>query len=51
LQEGIEQGMQQEKAEIAKNMLNKGYQTDAIRELIGLSQEELEKLQKEASKN
>ena len=43
-QEGIQQGMQQEKLEIAKEMLRKGYSSDAVKELTGLSRKELNNL-------
>ena len=47
MQEGMQQGMQQEKLGIAKEMLRKGYSSDAVKELTGLSRAELKKLQGE----
>jgi predicted transposase/invertase (TIGR01784 family) len=48
LQEGKQQGMQARNLEIAKNMLSKGYQAEAVLDLTGLSKEELENLKKAA---
>ena len=45
LQEGMQQGMQTRNLEIAKEMLRKGYSSDAVKELTGLSRAELKKLQ------
>ncbi len=50
-EEGREEGIQTRNLEIAKNMLRKGYSLDVVAELTGLSQEELEGLQKESSKS
>ena len=40
----MQQGIQQEKLEIAKEMLRKGYSSDAVKELTGLSRKELNNL-------
>ncbi len=40
----MEQGMKQEKIEIAKNMLKKNMEIDLISSCTGLSIEEIEKL-------
>ena len=45
-QRGMQQGMQQEKLHIAKNMLSKGFAANLIRELAGISEEELRQLEK-----
>ncbi|MEM7383259.1 MAG: hypothetical protein AAF400_03030, partial [Bacteroidota bacterium] len=45
LQQGMQQGMQQEKLGIARTMLGKGYSSDAVEELTGLSSERLHGLQ------
>jgi predicted transposase/invertase (TIGR01784 family) len=42
---GMQQGMQQGLERTAKNMLRKGYDYSAVKELTGLSDEELKKLQ------
>ncbi|KIP22646.1 hypothetical protein JV16_00326 [Anoxybacillus ayderensis] len=44
LKEGVERGLQQEKRQIAKKMLAKGYDVQTIHELTELSLEEIEKL-------
>ena len=44
-QEGIEQGIQQEKIEVAKTMLNKNMKIEDIMDITGLSKEEIENLQ------
>ena len=44
-QEGIEQGIQQEKIEVAKTMLNINMKIEDIMDITGLSKEEIEKLQ------
>jgi predicted transposase/invertase (TIGR01784 family) len=44
LKEGIEQGIKQRNIEIAKNMLKKKIDIDAISECTGLSKKEIEKL-------
>jgi predicted XRE-type DNA-binding protein len=50
-QEGMQQGMQQEKLHIAKNMLSKLHlDIKAVKEATGLSEEELIKLQEEAQR-
>ena len=49
-QEYMQQGMQQEKLLIAKNMLSEGFATNLIQKLAGLSVEELKKLQEESKK-
>lgn len=43
-QEGIEQGIAQRNAEIAKAMLAKGYDPAMVQELTGLAAEEIEAL-------
>ena len=45
MQQGIQQGMQTRNLEIARNMLRKGYNFDAVEELTGLSSERLHGLQ------
>ena len=48
MQKGIQQGMQQEKVEIAKNMLfNLHLDIDVVQKATGLSSEALRKLQTE----
>jgi hypothetical protein len=42
--------MQQEKLIIAKNMLSKGFAANLIRELSGISEEELRQLEKTYTK-
>ena len=37
---GMQEGMQEEKLHIAKNMLSKGFTANLIRELAGISEEE-----------
>ena len=50
-QEGMQQGMQQEKLSIAKHLLsNLHLDTQAVAQATGLSQEELEKLQEKSKK-
>ncbi|SFA59158.1 conserved hypothetical protein (putative transposase or invertase) [Anoxybacillus pushchinoensis] len=44
LKEGVERGLQQEKRQIAKKMLEKGYDVQTIHELTELSVEEIEGL-------
>ncbi|MCG3083312.1 transposase [Anoxybacillus sp. LAT_35] len=44
LKEGVERGLQQEKRQIAKKMLEKGYDVQTIHELTELSMEEIEGL-------
>jgi predicted transposase/invertase (TIGR01784 family) len=48
MQQGIQQGMQTEKLHIAKNMLAKGLAIHLIRELAGVSEEDLMRLQEES---
>jgi predicted transposase YdaD len=50
-QEYMQQGMQQEKLSIAKNMLSKGLAANLIQELAGISAEELSQLEKDYAKN
>jgi hypothetical protein len=40
----MREGIQREKMAIARNMLSKGYQANAVLDLTGLSKEKLEKL-------
>jgi predicted transposase/invertase (TIGR01784 family) len=47
---GIQQGMQQEKLHIAKNMLSEGLATNLIKKLAGISEEEFRQLEKTYSK-
>ena len=49
-QEYMQQGMQQEKLHIARNMLSEGFAANLVQKLAGLSVEELKKLQEEAQK-
>ncbi len=44
-QEGIEQGIKQEKLRAARNLLKNGVSLELIKESIGLSREELISLQ------
>ena len=46
-QEYMQQGMQQEKLHIARNMLSEGFASNVIRKLAGLSAEELRQLEKD----
>ena len=46
MQKGIQQGMQQKKIHIAKNMSSKGFTPSLIQELSGISTEELRQLKK-----
>jgi recombination-promoting nuclease RpnB len=50
MQQGRQEGMQTEKLHIAKNMLAKGLAIHLIRELAGVSEEDLMRLQEESSK-
>ena len=43
-EEGIKQGIKQEKTKVAQNMLNKGLDKDLIKEITGLSLEEINDL-------
>jgi predicted transposase YdaD len=43
--------MQQEKLHIAKNMLSKGFAANLIRELAGISEEELRQLEKSCTED
>ena len=43
-QEGIKQGTEQEKMEIAKNLLSQNVDMDVIMKATGLTKEEIEKL-------
>ena len=43
-EKGIEKGIEQEKIDIAKNMLSKNIDISVISECTGLSKEEIEKL-------
>ena len=45
-EKGIEQGVEQEKIEIAKELLNNNVSLDIIMKSTGLSKEEIEKLKK-----
>jgi predicted transposase YdaD len=45
-QQGMQQGMQEEKLHIAKNMLSKGFASNLIQELSGISEEEFRQLEK-----
>ena len=49
--EGMQQGMQQEKIYIAKNMFSRGFTPNLIQELSGISAEELRQLEKEYIKS
>jgi predicted transposase/invertase (TIGR01784 family) len=42
--EGIEEGKQQEKINVARNLKQKGTELDTITEVTGLSRKEIEKL-------
>ena len=46
MQQGMQQGMQEEKLHIAKNMLSKGFASNLIQELSGISEEEFRQLEK-----
>ena len=46
MEKGVEKGMEQEKLEIAKNMLKKGLDVALICEMTGLSEEQINQLQK-----
>jgi predicted transposase YdaD len=48
---GRQQGIQQEKLHIAKNMLSKGFAANLIQELAGISAEELRQLEKTYAEN
>jgi predicted transposase/invertase (TIGR01784 family) len=46
MQQGMQEGMQEEKLHIAKNMLSKGFASNLIQELSGISEEEFRQLEK-----
>jgi predicted transposase/invertase (TIGR01784 family) len=48
---GMQEGMQEEKLHIAKNMLSKGFTANLIRELAGISEEEFRQLEKTYTKD
>ena len=48
---GIEKGKDEEKIEIAKNMIKKGMAVEIIEEITGLSKEKIEDLEKNVNRN
>jgi len=47
LEKGLEQGREEEKLEIARNLLTKGSSPEFVHETTGLSLAEIEKLQEQ----